>query len=98
MAEFQDKIKTLKPFKEILASYEARYCKSTPGSQDLVISEIMDAICKAAGEKGTLVAGDSVLHNVSISTSSQLLQAVKNALCSQGHSTLSSQHVLRAPG
>ena len=98
MAESQDKIKTLKPFKEILISHEARYHKSTPGSRDLVIGEIMAAICKAAGEKETLVAGDSVLHNVSISTSSQLLQALRNALCIRANCKLLYEPLVSSKG
>jgi len=68
MAENQDQVKSLKPFKGILVSHEARYRNTAPNSRDLVIDEIATAICEAAAEKGKKVPEDEVLYKVSAKT------------------------------
>jgi hypothetical protein len=80
MAEPHNLTKTLKPFQEILESYEVEYRNTTPAKRDAVIGQIMAEIREAADEKGVGVAEDKSLHKVSKNVMSEQLYTLSNFL------------------
>ena len=63
MPELGEYLKSLKPFKGILESFEAQYWSSFD-DRDGTIDQIMSNIWEAAKKKGMTVASDNTLQKV----------------------------------
>jgi hypothetical protein len=66
MDESSEHTKSLKPFQDILDSFEAEYRKPSSDDRASVIAEIVDDIRAAGGKKRVKLANDNILQKVSV--------------------------------
>ena len=64
MPEPNDYRKSLKPFQDILESFEAGYRDAASDDRDAVTEDIIAEIREAAGKKRAKVADDDILQKV----------------------------------
>ena len=67
MADSADYVKSLKPFQDILGSFEQEYRKAPTVDRPALAEKIMEAIRGACKKRGLKVAGDDALQKVCVS-------------------------------